>query len=308
MAERLNAEVDAYHAGKIERAGPAEGSIAWLIARYQADGVYRGLADKTKRSYDQCIEVIKSWSGDAPLTEITRRLVKDFYRSMERTPYKANAVIRVLRILYGFAVDEGLTPENPVQRPRLVTLDPRGVFWSDDNVAEFVDKATELGRSSMALAVLLGAGLGQREGDILRLGWTQYDGTAVHLRQRKTHKLIAVPVAADLKAVLDGAPRSSPTIVVSEATQRPYKEDHFRHEFARIRKAAALGDLRFMDLRRTAVVWLARAECTVPEIAAVTGHEIDRTAKILETYLPRDSKVAANAVAKLEEWRRNEKR
>jgi len=44
-------------------------------------------------------------------------------------------------------------------------------------------------------------------------------------------------------------------------------------------------------------------ECTVPEIAAVTGHEIERTAKILEIYLPRDSKAAANAVAKLEEWR-----
>jgi len=42
----------------------------------------------------------------------------------------------------------------------------------------------------------------------------------------------------------------------------------------------------------------------VPEIAAVTGHSISRTAAILEIYLPRDSNMAATAIAKLDAWRK----
>ena len=43
------------------------------------------------------------------------------------------------------------------------------------------------------------------------------------------------------------------------------------------------------------------------EIAAVTGHSISRTAAILEVYLPRDSNMAAAAIAKLDAWRRQRK-
>ena len=54
-----------------------------------------------------------------------------------------------------------------------------------------------------------------------------------------------------------------------------------------------------MDLRRTAVVHLARAGCSVPEIAAITGHSVSLTVSILEVYLPRDSEMAAAAISKL---------
>ena len=64
----------------------------------------------------------------------------------------------------------------------------------------------------------------------------------------------------------------APVIVISETTGQPYKEDNFRHVFARIRAAAIDGNdetgrppckeldgLWFLDLRRTAVVRLAEA-------------------------------------------------
>jgi hypothetical protein len=56
--------------------------------------------------------------------------------------------------------------------------------------------------------------------------------------------------------------------------------------------------------RRTAVVHLSRAGCSVPEIAAITGDSVSRTVSILEVYLPRDSEMAAAAIAKLDAWRR----
>ena len=47
---------------------------------------------------------------------------------------------------------------------------------------------------------------------------------------------------------------------------------------------ADLGDLHFHDLRGTAVTRLALAGCTVPEIAAITGHSLKDVEAILDAH------------------------
>ncbi len=124
------------------------------------------------------------------------------------------------------------------------------------------------------------------------------------MRQRKTGALIAVPVTAELRRALDLAPRTATTIVAAETTRRPYTERHFQATFRRIADVAGLPrDLEYRDLRRTAVVRLAEAGCSVPEIAAISGHELKRTLQILETYLPRNATMAQHAIARLEDYR-----
>ena len=56
--------------------------------------------------------------------------------------------------------------------------------------------------------------------------------------------------------------------------------------------------LQLRQLRHSVVVDMARNGCTIAEIAAVTGHTVTRTTGILDVYLPRDSAVARNAMAK----------
>jgi hypothetical protein len=45
---------------------------------------------------------------------------------------------------------------------------------------------------------------------------------------------------------------------------------------------------------------LAEAGCTVPEIAAVTGHSLKHVTHILELYLSRTRQLADAAIVKLE--------
>jgi integrase len=308
-AERLNAEVDAWRAGR-KTQGIRPETLPWLSQLYRSDPRYTDLAPKTQRSYDQCIRVIEAWSeraGHPPVGTIERKHVRGFYHAMMGTPAKANAVMRVLRILLAFAVDEGLISSNPAAKQRLKGRPPRQAVWKIDEVHRLCQTARDRGRPSIALAVLLAAGLGQREGDVLKLSWSQYDGTKIKLRQGKTGALVAVPVVQELKAALDAAPRTSPIILTSEVTGRPYAEDNFRHVFADIRAAAGLRHVWFMDLRRTAVVWLAEAGCEVYEIASITGHSLKQTVTILEVYLPRNATMARNAILKLEEYRRRTK-
>lgn len=61
-----------------------------------------------------------------------------------------------------------------------------------------------------------------------------------------------------------------------------------------------LGDLQRRDLRRTGMIQLAVAGATTPQIAALSGHGIDRIQKILDTYLPRRGEVALGGVEKWE--------
>jgi hypothetical protein len=63
--------------------------------------------------------------------------------------------------------------------------------------------------------------------------------------------------------------------------------------------------LTFHDLRGTAVVTLAPAGCNEAEIYSITGHKPSGVQAILTAhYLQRDGEVAANAIAKLDVYKR----
>jgi integrase len=309
-AENLNAELDSWRAGLVPAVVKA-GTLPWLVKLYRADGAYTDLRAKTQTGYDQCIREIEAWSeraGHPPLSSIERRHVKEFIRQMVATPFKAAAIHRVLRILMRFAVDEGYIATNPAEKIRLKGCASRTVVWTPQEIIKFCDAARAEGRSSLALAALLAADLGQREGDLLRLTWNQYNGQTISLRQSKTGAYVAVPVSGELKSELDKAPRRSPNILVNETTERPYKGFNFGHLFRKIARKAEIGDhLRFMDLRRTSAVELAEAGCEIHEISAITGHGLTRSHDIMEVYVPRNRAMARNAVDKRNEHRKRTK-
>lgn len=306
-AEKLNAEVDAWRAGTVPSVIEA-GTVPWLIRKYQADPWYKQRAAKTQRGYDQCLSRLEAWSkraGHPQLATITRDGVVALFNAIDgKAPFMARAVVRMARRLFNYGVVIKAMTDNPASKLGIKGMQAREAFWTDDQADTMLAACRAAGRESLALAFLLAVNLGQREGDVLALSWTAYNGTSIKLRQGKTGSMVNIPVMPDLKAALDAAIRQSPIIVISETTCRPYKEDNFTHVFAEIRDAAGIEGVKFMDLRRTAVVRLALAGCTVPEIAAITGHSIDRTAKILETYLPRTTQVAQAAIAKLAEYRK----
>lgn len=63
--------------------------------------------------------------------------------------------------------------------------------------------------------------------------------------------------------------------------------------------ARMLVGLQRRDLRRTGMVMMALAGATIAHIAALSGHSIDQTSKIIETYIPRRGDVA---LAGMELW------
>jgi integrase len=151
--------------------------------------------------------------------------------------------------------------------------------------------------------MLLAIYTGQRQGDLLRLPWSAYDGAVIKMRQRKTGAYVSIPVADTLKAVLDTAPRRSPIILISSES-KPWTESGFQSAWGKATMRAGVRGLTFHDLRGTAVVTLARAGRNEVEIYSITGHKPSDVQAILTAhYLPRDAQVASNAIATLNRYK-----
>ncbi len=309
-AEKLNHELDLWYRGQ----GPVPidpASLAGLIRLWQTDASFKGLRDRTQNDHLYYFRHIEAWAGDAPVSAITRRAVKAWYRALVEGhgPSFASHAIATLRRLLSFAVDEEWIERNPADRMRIKAPESRAVVWTDAQVAAFCDTARAMGRPSMALAALLAWALGQRIGDVLRLTWAAWDGQRITLRQSKTGQPVSIRPLPELRAALDAArqdgQRTAPQMVVSEITGRPYQPSAFQHTAAKIRTEAGLPkELQMADLRRTAATNLGRAGCTDDEIRAVTGH---KTRAVVAVYVRPDNRYADNALAKLARARQKNK-
>ena len=139
---------------------------------------------------------------------------------------------------------------------------------------------------------------GQRQGDLLRLPWSAYDGASIRLRQSKTGARVEIPVGAPLKAALE-PPRSTGRSS-SSTDARPWTPDGFRASWGKACEGRHRG-ITFDDLRGTAVTRLALVGCTEAEIASITGHSLRDVRSILDAhYLHRDLELARSAITKLE--------
>jgi integrase len=149
------------------------------------------------------------------------------------------------------------------------------------------------------LPLILALWTGQRQGDLLRLPWSAYNGTDIRLRQSKTGRRVVIPVGGPLKTMLDAVPRRSPIILLN-SKGRPWTRD-FRAAWWKASIKAGIKDLTFNDLRGTAVTRLALVGCTEAEILAITGHTLNDVRSILDVhYLHRDRALAREAINKLE--------
>lgn len=286
----------------LERQGKAErGSIGWLIGEYKKDEAFLQLRPSTQASYMHTLNFLYGRFWDIQAKDFERAHAKAFYQRHRHKPRQAQEYAKLMRILFGLAYDMGLVTSNPFSALRVKRNPPRQEIWAPEQIAAFQARARAMGWPSMALAMQLLVDTGQRPGDVVDLAWTNYDGVRIALLQSKTGERVSIPVTRALKAMLDTTDKRGVVILISEKSERKYKRQYFSTLFSEIRDAAGIpSHLQPRDLRRTAAVRLAEAECTPKEIAAITGHKIDRSSEILETYVPTTDKMADNAIEKLE--------
>jgi integrase len=285
------------------RIAPPEGQLIALIHAYQKTQDFLRLRDRTRSNYVKLIVKIERRWGDMPIKALahpqTRGILLD-WRDELATASKRQADYAwvVLSKILSVAKDRGRITVNPCERGGRVYHGTRvDSVWSEDDEAAFLKTASQ----QLHLPLVMALWTGQRQGDLLRLTWSAYDGESIRLKQSKTGERVTVLVGAPLKVMLDAAtPRRSPIILVN-SDGRPWTPDGFRASFFKARDAAGLKGLTFNDLRGTAVTRLALVGCTEAQIATVTGHSLSDVRSILDAhYLHRDPELARDAIHKLE--------
>lgn len=273
---------------------------AW-IAEYKANDAFTERAPATRKDYLKQIAKIEEAFGDMPIDALKEPAVRAEFlawrdRLARRGARQADYAMTVLGRILSFAVDQGRLAINPAARPgRKYAVDRSEKIWEPDHVAAFMAAASV----ALQLAMVLARDTGQRQGDLLRLGWTAYDGRYLSVRQSKTGARVDVPVTKELKRILDATPRRATTVLTTD-TGAPWKADHFRHEWRAATLASNNDGLHFADLRGTCVTRLADAENTPALIGSITGHSQRSIAAILDKYQARTRHQADLAIANLE--------
>ncbi len=303
--------IASYNEAVARRAPTPEGKLQTLIDKFQTSGEFTTLRPRTKADYVKQIKLIEKDFGDFPLKALaaseTRGEFKDWrdklaLKSARQADYAWTVLARILSV----AKDRGRITVNPCERGGRLYNGTRVDFvWSLDDEAKFLASAP----AHLHLPLLLALWTGQRQGDLLRLTWSAYDGTHIRLRQSKSVRVkarrpvnVTIPVGAPLKAALDAAikTKQSPIILLSSEV-RPWTPDGFRASWGKACKRANIEEVTFNDLRGTAVTRLALVGCSEAEIAAITGHSIRDVRSILDAhYLHRDPALAESAIRKLE--------
>jgi len=270
------------------------------------------LSPSTQRDYKRLLTYAEVEFGTMPIAALDdRRVRSDFLAWRDRVAkekgrrgadYRLSAISSMLT----WAEERGKVSVNHLRHFKRVYHNDRSeLIWLPEHIEAFMQVApVELQR-----AMILALHTGQRQGDLLRLTWSSYDGKAITLRQSKSRRagraarLVTIPCTRALKRMLDKLPRAT-TQVLTMASGKPWRAYTFRHDWKVVADAAGIKELHFNDLRGTAVTMLAEAGCTVPEIASITGHSLKHVTSILERYLARTRSLADAAIEKFENAKR----
>ena len=271
------------------------GSLGALIQEYRQSPEFLSLSESTRKNYLRAMGYMEDMYRVA-ITDIKRRHIIKYRNSMSDRPAAANKLVATFSVLMQYAVDMEYRETNPAHRIKLL---PGGEFrrWNDAEIAF----ALEHFPTTFQRALILALYTGQREGDVLAMRWSDYDGEAINVVQEKTGTKLWIPCHQLLRDELEAwkAERTATTIV-TDTRGRPYRVPSFASMFSvRIRKHPELHGLVFHGLRKTAAAKLAEAGCTTHEIASITGH---KTLSMLQHYtLEAEQKTRAKAaVIKLE--------
>jgi integrase len=295
--------IASYNEAAAQKIKTPAGCLLSLLQAYQASDDFRQLAPRTREDYAGIIEkVIEPEYSDFPLSAFADKRTRGIFlewrdklalKSRRQADYAWTVLARVL----SWSKDRGRISVNPCERGGRIYRGSRAekIWTANDEAAFLIFSPTHL-----HLPLLLALWTGQRQGDLLRLPWSAYDGSHIRLKQSKTGCRVVIPVGAPLKAALDSSAKRS-TIILTTAEGKPWTPDGFRASWRKACAKAHVVGVTFNDLRGTAVTRLALAGCTEAEIATITGHSLRDVRSILDThYLYRDAALAESAIRKLE--------
>jgi integrase len=281
---------------------------------------WRELRPRSRSGYTRYVDqIVKMW-GDDLVADLEIEMVVEARDARVKTPRIANHFLAVLTAMLWVAVERkrtfGIDDNVAAKADRFGVksgVKARKEYWTYEAEQTFLADADE-NDPVIALGERILAYTGQRPGDSRAMLLTDYDSEKVQVIQSKTGAKVWVKCHKDLKPHLDKAVADARAKGIINGTfirglrGEPMGERYFATRWDAVAQRTGTSHLHRQDLRRTAVIRLAEAGCTVPQIAAITGHSLKQVENILETYFVRTYEMGAAAITKLEHHQERRKR
>lgn len=274
-----------------------DGTFDHLLRDYFASLDYKRLAPQTQVPYRKVIErfVIDEKVGHRLVREMTRQHVLAIIAKRSATPGAANDLLKKIRILIHFAIDNGWRKDDPTVRIKKFAS---GEFhtWTDDEIARY-ERHWQIGtRERVAFGLLIYTG--QRASDVAKMAWSDVSEEGIWVVQRKTKAKLLVPMHPELREILSSW-GGGDGMILETSFNKPFSEKGFSNYMAdRISEAGLPDRCVTHGLRKAAARRLAEAGCSANEIASITGHvTLDEVARY--TRAAEQKKLARAAIERL---------
>lgn len=270
-ARSVEAEIDQGRFVNINEAQRT--TLGDVIKRYlvEVTPTMKGAADDTIRLKAIMRKPIARWS----MANLNAARIAS-YRDERLKEVCGGTVIRELAYLSSIINharrEWGINVPNPVQMVRKPqSPQARARVLSDEEVARLLLALEPSGRRShwTQPAVQLALATAMRRGELLSLRWEHVDlqGRTAFIADTKNGDSRTVPLSSVAIQVLSDLPRDISGVVI------PIKSFTLHAAFKRGLLRAGLLDVRFHDLRRTAITRMSEKLPNVIELAAVSGHK-----------------------------------
>lgn len=253
-------------------------TIAGLVDQFREDP-----ENKSLRYFSSLELLLAWWVNDYGATKVlelnvlTLRDARDRLRK-GRKPATVNRHLSALRSAWNWGRSAGLVPQDHVWPTRLMLTEDneRQRYLGADELSNLLDVA-RAHSPTMYAAVIVSIACGVRQGELLRLRWSDVDLENQRLRILRTKtdepRAVYLPQSAcDALEALKSDIVAGDDSVFLRPSGEPIDRGHLGHQWDRVRTKAKLKDFKWHDLRHSCASFLAQKGATLLEIGSVLGH------------------------------------
>jgi integrase len=279
----------------------SSGSLAWLCQLYMSSPAFRyQLRPSSQSVRRRALAEICRQHGSKPFAQMAERHVRAIRDAKAGKPEAANTMLKALRALFKWAVEEKHAQLNPAKAVPKVTYKSDGFHtWTADEVERFEARWEPGTRQRLALALLLYTGA--RRSDVVRLGRQMVRDGWLTFKTVKNGQEVTLPVLPELQAELDRAPLGMTFLIT--AYGKPFTAAGFGMRFREWCNEAGLHHCSAHGLRKAGATRAAEAGASEKQLNALFGWGDDSNEARRYTRTARRKTLAGEAAMMLKKGR-----